>query len=150
MTVPIYPTLSASQARYILQDSSARLAVVSTRLQLEKIQEVRHQLPALEAVVRMDAAAAVQTPSVLAVDEGAWLGVVGGRAVASGPDRDEVARAVLDRILDGGAEVLTVLLGDGAAPFDRLRDALAAAHEELEIEVHAGGQPHWALLLSAE
>ena len=36
VTVPIYPTLSAAQVRYILQDSGARLAIVSTRLQLEK------------------------------------------------------------------------------------------------------------------
>ena len=42
---------SAAQVRYILKDSGARIAVVSTKLQLEKIQEVRHQLPALEAVV---------------------------------------------------------------------------------------------------
>jgi long-chain acyl-CoA synthetase len=58
VTVPIYPTLSASQARYILQDSGARLAIVSTRLQLEKAQEVRHLFPALEAIVVMDIAAA--------------------------------------------------------------------------------------------
>jgi long-chain acyl-CoA synthetase len=63
VTVPIYPTLSASQARYILQDSGARLAVVSTRLQLEKMQEVRHLLPMLEAVVSMDAAAASGAPA---------------------------------------------------------------------------------------
>jgi long-chain acyl-CoA synthetase len=63
--VPIYPTLSAGQARYILQDSGAKIAIVSTRAQLDKIQEVRHQLPALEAVVSMDPAAAGQTPSVL-------------------------------------------------------------------------------------
>src|SRR6266850_611015 len=54
VTVPIYPTLSAGQARYILQDSGARLAIVSTRLQLEKLQEVRHPLPAIESVVVMD------------------------------------------------------------------------------------------------
>jgi long-chain acyl-CoA synthetase len=58
VTVPIYPTLSAAQARYILQDSAARLAVVSTRLQLEKLQEVRHLLPAIEAVIVMEPAAA--------------------------------------------------------------------------------------------
>lgn len=52
--VPIYPTLSAAQARYILQDSGARLAIVSTTLQLEKVQEVRHLLPSLEAVIAID------------------------------------------------------------------------------------------------
>jgi len=65
VTVPIYPTLSALQVRYILQDSGARMAIVSTKLQLEKIQEIRHQLPALEAVVAMDAATAGLTPSVV-------------------------------------------------------------------------------------
>jgi long-chain acyl-CoA synthetase len=57
VTVPIYPTLSAAQMRYILQDSRARLAVVSTPEQFEKLQEVRHLLPALEAVVIVDAGA---------------------------------------------------------------------------------------------
>ena len=52
--VPIYPTLSAAQIKYILEDSGARVAVVSTRPQLEKLQEIRHQLPALEAIVAID------------------------------------------------------------------------------------------------
>ena len=69
VTVPIYPTLSAAQACYILADSGARLAIVSTRLQLEKVQEVRHQLPALEAVIVMDAAAASGSTSVLSLDD---------------------------------------------------------------------------------
>jgi long-chain acyl-CoA synthetase len=64
--VPIYPTLSAAQARYILEDSGARIAVVSTKLQLDKLQEIRHQLPALEAIVAMDPAAALAaSPSVV-------------------------------------------------------------------------------------
>jgi len=54
VTVPIYPTLSAPQARYILQDSGARLAIVSNSEQLDKIQRVRHELPALEAIVMLE------------------------------------------------------------------------------------------------
>lgn len=72
VTVPIYPTLSAAQARYILQDSGARLAIVSTRLQLDKVQEVRHLLPSLEVIVAMDgggATAAGSSTSVLSLDE---------------------------------------------------------------------------------
>jgi long-chain acyl-CoA synthetase len=65
VTVPIYPTLSASQANYILQDCGARIAVVSTRAQLEKIQEVRHQLPAIEAVILIDQEPGDSSPSVL-------------------------------------------------------------------------------------
>ncbi len=72
VTVPIYPTLSAAQARYILQDSAARLAIVSTRLQLDKLQEIRHLLPAIEAVAVMEPAAA--GASVMTLDEVAQRG----------------------------------------------------------------------------
>jgi long-chain acyl-CoA synthetase len=65
VSVPIYPTLSAAQARYILQDCGARIAVVSTRVQLQKIQEVRHQLPAIEAVILIDHDPGEASPSVL-------------------------------------------------------------------------------------
>ena len=54
VTVPIYPTLTAPQARYILSDCGARLVIVSTRQQAEKIQEIRHLVPELEAVIVMD------------------------------------------------------------------------------------------------
>jgi long-chain acyl-CoA synthetase len=72
VTVPIYPTLSASQARYILEDSGARLAIVSTRLQLEKAQESRHLFPVLEAIIAMDTAAVAGAPddaSVVSLEE---------------------------------------------------------------------------------
>jgi long-chain acyl-CoA synthetase len=54
VTVPVYPTLTAPQARYILTDCGAKLVIVSTRLQAEKIQEIRHLVPELEAVIVMD------------------------------------------------------------------------------------------------
>ena len=55
VTVPVYSTLTAQQARYIVQDAGARVAIVSTREQLEKLQSVRHQLPSLEAIVVFEA-----------------------------------------------------------------------------------------------
>ena len=73
-TVPIYPTLSAGPARYILQDSSAKAAIVSTRFQLEKIQEVRHQVPSLNAVVLMDGWTTADSPSVISLDSVAERG----------------------------------------------------------------------------
>jgi long-chain acyl-CoA synthetase len=69
VTVPIYPTLSAQQARYILQDSDARGVFVADAQQAAKILEVRHLLPALEFLVVFSGETATagvpQSPSVL-------------------------------------------------------------------------------------
>ena len=95
VSVPVYPTLAAAQIRYILQDSAAAIAVVSTRLQLEKIQAIRHQLPALQAIVVMDATAAGNTPSVLSLADAAERGharMVGEWGVAK--QFRDVARAI--------------------------------------------------------
>jgi long-chain acyl-CoA synthetase len=58
VTVPIYPTLAPVQARYILQDSGARLAFVSDRTQLAKLQEIRHDVPQLGVIIVIDPDAA--------------------------------------------------------------------------------------------
>jgi long-chain acyl-CoA synthetase len=50
VTVPIYPTISGQQARFILQDSGARGLFVSDATQAEKILAVRHLLPELEFI----------------------------------------------------------------------------------------------------
>jgi long-chain acyl-CoA synthetase len=67
VTVPVYATLTAAQARYIVQDSGARVAFVSTAEQLDKLQGVRHELPLLEAIVSF-APVAGASPSVLTLD----------------------------------------------------------------------------------
>ncbi len=65
--VPVYSTLTAAQARYILHDAGAKLAFVSTPEQLEKLQRVRHELPALQAIVMFDNTVS-SSPSVLQID----------------------------------------------------------------------------------
>ncbi len=54
VTVPIYPTLSAEQVAFILRDSEASLAVVSTPVQLAKVLSVAATVPALRAVIVID------------------------------------------------------------------------------------------------
>jgi long-chain acyl-CoA synthetase len=54
VTVPVYQTLSAGQARHILQDSGAKVVVASNRIQVEKVQDIRHLIPSLECVVVID------------------------------------------------------------------------------------------------
>jgi long-chain acyl-CoA synthetase len=67
VTVPVYSTLTAAQARYIVEDSGARVAFVSTADQLDKLQRVRHELPRLQAIVCFEAVAAA-SPTVLTLD----------------------------------------------------------------------------------
>ncbi len=56
--VPIYPTLPANQAEYILRDSGAVAVVCSTAAQVAKVRAVRGGLPALRHVIAFDAGAA--------------------------------------------------------------------------------------------
>src|SRR5437870_10250237 len=56
--VPIYPTLPANQAEYILRDAGAVAVVCSTAAQVAKIRAVQGALPALRHVIAFDAGAA--------------------------------------------------------------------------------------------
>jgi DAK2 domain fusion protein YloV len=86
----------------------------------------------------------------LAVTEGQFLGLLEGEPVAAGELLQPVAREVLEALLDGGPDVLTVLVGDGAEGVDDLVAFVREEHPELEVEVHDGGQPHYPLLFAAE
>ena len=82
--------------------------------------------------------------------EGEFLALLDGEAVAAGAGFDEVARALIERLLAEPRDVLTLLRGEGAPSLNGLLDELAEQHPELELDVHEGGQPHYPLLLSAE
>jgi uncharacterized protein len=86
----------------------------------------------------------------VAIRKGAWLGLADGLAVAGGDDFDEVAAAVVERLLAQPRGVLTLLTGDEGPELDGLLERIAERHPEVELDVQTGGQPHYPLLLSAE
>lgn len=55
--VPIYPTLPAAQAAYILRDSGAVVVCCSTQAQWEKVRSIRSEVPSLRHVIVFDGAA---------------------------------------------------------------------------------------------
>jgi long-chain acyl-CoA synthetase len=61
--VPIYPTLTAKQTEYILNDSESVAVFCSTTAQVDKVWEVKKSLPALQHVIMFDPGAA-QRPGV--------------------------------------------------------------------------------------
>jgi len=66
VTVPIYPTLTAPQCQYILENSEAQVCVVSTPAQMEKVLAVAASLPKLATIVVMDPPPAERDPRVRA------------------------------------------------------------------------------------
>jgi hypothetical protein len=106
--------------------------------------------PAAENVEAMEAAADAVAAGAILERDGRWIGVVDGQPVVEGPAFDEAARSLVERLLAEPRSVLTVLTAAGAPPLDAWLAAIAERHPGLEIEVHEGGQPRYALLLGAE
>ena len=96
--VPIYPTLPAKQIEYILRDSGATVAFVSTPQQHAKIQEIRAQLPALRHVVVFDESVAsgdVLTFTALCLrGRAARAAVPNWRSEALGAKSDDIATII--------------------------------------------------------
>ena len=58
VSVPVYPTLPASQIAHILSDSGAKMVVAENAKQTAKVAQTRESVPALIHVVALDEAAA--------------------------------------------------------------------------------------------
>jgi len=54
VSVPLYPTLAAEQLQYMLEHSEARVVLVSSAEQLEKVESIWSTLPKLEGVAVFD------------------------------------------------------------------------------------------------
>ena len=102
-TVPIYPTLTAQQAAYIIRDSEARVVIASSAEQQAKIAEVRDSLPDVEMIFTLD-------PPVAGSGARSWSAVTdagkGSRGVDSGA-AERLAAAV------SGDDVATIIYTSG-------------------------------------
>jgi DAK2 domain fusion protein YloV len=80
------------------------------------------------------------------------LGLIEGDVVLIGEDVEHVGRQLVERMLTGGGELVTVVTGAGvdAALGQRLAEDVGRAHPPVEVVVYEGGQPHYPLLLGVE
>ncbi len=86
----------------------------------------------------------------LEIREGQYLGLVDDEPLVGGESFDEVAEAVIEALLSSPHDTMTVLTGADAPEIGDLVDELATRHPEVEVDVQAGGQPHYHLLIAAE
>jgi dihydroxyacetone kinase-like predicted kinase len=69
-----------------------------------------------------------------------------------GDDLEEVCRHLIDRMLGGGGELTTLVLGaDAPARLeDTLREHVTQAWPFVELQCYTGGQPRYHLLVGVE
>ncbi len=80
------------------------------------------------------------------------LGLIEGDVAVLGGDVEQVARDLLDRLLDSGGELVTVVTGGqaDAGLGERLAAHVRSEHPTAEVVTYAGGQPHYPVLLGVE
>jgi dihydroxyacetone kinase-like predicted kinase len=83
---------------------------------------------------------------------GELLGLVDGEVHVIGTDLAEVSRRLLDRMLGGGGELATLVLGaDAPAALEGLlRGHVTQVWPFVELYSYAGGQPRYHLLVGVE
>ncbi|MGH3017796.1 MAG: DAK2 domain-containing protein [Gaiellaceae bacterium] len=86
----------------------------------------------------------------LEIREGEYLGLLEDEPLVGGESFDEVAEAVIEALLSSPHDTMTVLTGADAPEITDLVDDVATRHPEVEVDVQAGGQPHYHLLIAAE
>jgi uncharacterized protein len=86
----------------------------------------------------------------LPIKEGDYLGLAEGEAVASGSDFEETAAAVVERLLAEPRGLMTLLTGADEPELNGLLKRIGERYPDVELDVQAGGQPHYPLLLAAE
>ncbi|MFZ2502550.1 MAG: Dak phosphatase, partial [Nocardioides sp.] len=153
-------------ARTAEEETGAEVVVIPTRTQVQGIaalavhepgrafagditemtatsRHVRHGAVTVAAKEAMTMAGACQPGDV--------LGVIGGDFALIGSSPAEVGAAVLDRLLAGGGELVTLVAGADAADLaDVCRAHLEQSHPSVDVVCYDGGQPRYLLLLSVE
>jgi dihydroxyacetone kinase-like predicted kinase len=110
---------------------------------------------AANSVVTGEVTTAVRSTSSPAgpIAEGDWIGLVRGDGIVSvGTSMVAAATALLDTIVDDGAELVTVITGDSAddAATDEIRGWLREHRGDVAFEVQPGGQPLYPYLFGVE
>ncbi|MET3960551.1 DAK2 domain fusion protein YloV [Marmoricola sp. OAE513] len=143
-----------------------RVVVVPTRAQVQGIAAMAVHEPGRgfdSDVVQMTSAARSTRHGAVTVaakqamttagpcEVGDVLGVLQGDFAIVGQDRFDVAVQLLERMLGGGGELVTLVSGQDCGDLtERLEQWIAGAHAGVDVLVYDGGQERYPLLLAVE
>ncbi|MCL6477963.1 MAG: DAK2 domain-containing protein [Peptococcaceae bacterium] len=88
----------------------------------------------------------------LKINAGDYIAVADDRILAAAPELYPAVRALVDSLVDGEADILTLYYGAGISGHEAESVArrLGGEFGGLEIETHYGGQPHYQFIVSVE
>lgn len=109
---------------------------------------------AVEAVVAGEVTRAVRdsTCEVGPISEGDYLGIGRSGISAVSPELSGAAIGLLEELIQDDHEILSIIEGEGSSAADtrRVSEWIEEIHPDVEVEIHAGGQPLYPYLFGLE
>ena len=86
------------------------------------------------------------------IADGDWIAITRDGIQVAVKSAVDAAVALVDVLVDDDAELVTIIVGEGADADDtaRLGEHVADAHPHVEVEVHRGDQPLYPYLIGVE
>ena len=139
------------ETRTIPQGLTSLLAFDSSK----SIEENHDRMTAaLTDVVSGSVTSAVRDTTIdgLDIHENDYLGMVDGKIVVSNPDMLTTLNETFSKMLDTDSEIVTIYIGeDGNEDLaNELAQDITEKFEDVEVEIHKGGQPVYPYLFSVE
>ncbi|MDR4946344.1 DAK2 domain-containing protein [Neobacillus cucumis] len=88
----------------------------------------------------------------LEIEKNDFMGISEGKIVVKNKDKGKVAEDLLSKMLDEDSEILTIIYGEDVTEEEvaNLSSYVEENFEDVEIEIHDGGQPLYSYIFSIE
>lgn len=108
----------------------------------------------LDAVISGEVTRAIRDTEIddVQIKKDDYLGIIDGQIKVDNPDLIDTTTKMIEKMLDEDSEIVTVIYGSDATKkqAEKIVSQLEEKHDELEFEVHDGGQPVYYFLVSVE
>lgn len=108
----------------------------------------------LDAVVSGEVTRAIRDTEIddVQIKKDDYLGIIDGKIKVDNPDLIDTTTEMIEKMLDEDSEIITVIYGSDATKkqAEKIVAQLEEKHDELEFEIHDGGQPVYYFLVSVE
>ena len=86
------------------------------------------------------------------VKEGNIIGIAEGKLLSAGDKVDEITTDLIEKLVDEDSAIITLFYGEDTTEeeAEALRDLLEEKFEDIDVELHYGGQPLYYYLISVE